>query len=267
MPTSSTSASRTPAATARAGRWPTAACRSAGAEELERSPDVALAWTLRSSPHYYRRTELTDVMVATSPFSDADAAKRVVGADKPLKAAGIPARQGLAEVAGKMRTVVTQPMVKGEVSTRLTPLLDEPYRRDCRACNAVHAWESSFRLSALYAGLELEPGTSPPVLRRIPGWPRRTAGPGRGPAGRAGASAAHPQLPALSGAGDSQGRGRLSGRPGGRDQEALAGRRRRGRRRGRGALVAGGAGHRVRPGPGPAAGWLRPAAAGPGPAS
>jgi hypothetical protein len=63
-----------------------------GAEELESSPDVALAWTLRSSPHYYRRTELWDVMVATSPFSDADAAKRVVGADKPLRAAGIPAR-------------------------------------------------------------------------------------------------------------------------------------------------------------------------------
>src|SRR5215210_9122779 len=52
------------------------------AEELESSPDVALAWTLRSSPHYYRRTELAEVLVATSPFSDADAAKRIVGADK-----------------------------------------------------------------------------------------------------------------------------------------------------------------------------------------
>ena len=152
-----------------------------GAEELQSSPEVALVWTLRSSPHYYRRTELEDVLVATSPFSDADAAKRVVGADKPLKAAGIPARQGLAEVAGKMRTVVTRPMVKGEVSTRLTPLLGEPYRRDCRACGTIHAWETPFRLSALYAGLELEPGTSPPVLRRIPGWPRRTPGPADDP--------------------------------------------------------------------------------------
>ena len=151
------------------------------AEQLERSPDIALAWTLRSSPHYYRRTELSDVLVATSPFSDADAAKRLVGAAKPLKDAEIPARQGLAEVAGKMRSVVTLPMVKGEVSTRLTPLLDEPYRRDCRACGTVHAWESTFRLSALYAGLELEPGTSPPVLRRIPGWPRRTPGPAEDP--------------------------------------------------------------------------------------
>jgi hypothetical protein len=150
-------------------------------EQLESSPDVALAWTLRSSPHYYRRAELSDVLVATSPFSDADAAKRMVGADKPLKAAGIPAREGLAEVAGKMRTVVTRPLVKGEVSTLLTPLLTEPYRRDCRACQAVHAWETPFRLSALYAGLELEPGTSPPVLKRIPGWPRRRPGPAGDP--------------------------------------------------------------------------------------
>jgi hypothetical protein len=105
----------------------------------------------------------------------------MVGAAKPLKAAGIPALQGLAEVAGKMRTVVTRPMVKGEVSSRLTPLLDDPYLRDCRACGTIHAWETPFRLSALYAGLELEPGTSPPVLRRIPNWPRRTPGPAGDP--------------------------------------------------------------------------------------
>jgi hypothetical protein len=152
-----------------------------GAAELESSPDVALAWTLRSSPHYYRRAELADVLVATSPISDADAAKRLVGADKPLKAAGIKAREGLAEVAGGMRTVVTRPMAKGEVSTRLTPLLDEPYLRECRSCGTVHAWETPFRLSALYAGLELEPGTSPPVLRRVPGWTRRTPGPAEDP--------------------------------------------------------------------------------------
>jgi hypothetical protein len=151
------------------------------AEQLESSPAVALAWTLRSSPHYYRRDELADVLVATSPFSETDAAKRLVSADKPLKQAGIAARDGLAEVAGKMRSVVIRPMVKGEVSTQLTPLLDEPYLRDCRSCGAVHAWETPFRLSALYAGLELEPGTSPPVLKRIPGWPRRTPGPAEDP--------------------------------------------------------------------------------------
>ena len=152
------------------------------AAELESSPDLALAWTLRSAPHYYRRQDLVDVLVATSPFSDKDAARRVIGADKPLKEAGIGALDGLTEVAAQMRSVVTKPMVKGEVSTALTQRLAAPYLRYCVPCQATHSWEMPFRLGALYAGLELEPGTSPPVLRRIPGWPSRTPGPAKDPA-------------------------------------------------------------------------------------
>ena len=148
---------------------------------LETSDEVALAWTLRGAPHFYRRSELFDAFVATSPWSEADAAKRVLAADKTLKAAGIPAYGGLAQIAAKMRTVVTRPMGKGEVSTKLTAVLDEPYLKYCVPCGVVHAPEQAFRLSALYAGLELEPGTSPPVLRRIRGWPRRTPGPAPDP--------------------------------------------------------------------------------------
>jgi Winged helix DNA-binding domain len=151
------------------------------AAELEASPDIALAWTLRASPHYYRRADLPDVLVATSPLSDRDAAKRVIGADKPLKEAGIPTTTGLTEVATQMRHVVTRPLVKGEVSTQLTARLDPPYLRYCGSCKATHSWEVPFRIGALYAGLELEPGTSPPVLRRIPGWPKRTPGPAPDP--------------------------------------------------------------------------------------
>ena len=55
------------------------------ATELETSPAVALVWTLRAAPHYYRRIDLPEILVATSPLSDRDAAKRIVGADKPLK--------------------------------------------------------------------------------------------------------------------------------------------------------------------------------------
>ena len=68
-----------------------------------------------------------------------------------------------------MRSVVTTPMVKGEVSTAVTALLDEPYKRYCRPCDAVHLWEMPFRLAALRAGLELQAGTSPPVLQPVPG--------------------------------------------------------------------------------------------------
>ena len=153
----------------------------ANTEALESSDAVAQAWTLRGSPHFYRRSELFDAFVATSPWSEADAAKRVLSADRTLKSAGIPAAAGLAQIAAKMRTVVTRPMVKGDVSTKLTAVLEEPYLKYCVPCGAMHAPEQAFRLSALYAGLELEPGTSPPVLKRIPGWPRRTPGPAADP--------------------------------------------------------------------------------------
>lgn len=147
------------------------------ASELYDCPDVALVWTLRGAPHFYRRAELVDVLTATSPYSEDDAAKRLIGAAQPLEEAGIPPRAGLAEVAREMRAVVDRPRVKGEVSTRLSSRLPDPYLRDCRRCDAIHPWELPFRYAALYAGLELEPGTSPPVLRRIRGWPRRRAGP------------------------------------------------------------------------------------------
>ncbi len=98
-----------------------------------------------------------------------------------MKAAGISTRDGLAEISTQLRAVVSEPMVKGEVSTALSARLTAPYLRDCRPCQAVHSWEVPFRVGALYAGLELKPGTSPPVLRPIPDWPARTPGPAADP--------------------------------------------------------------------------------------
>lgn len=152
-----------------------------GPAAMEAAEDVALAWTLRGAPHYYRREDLLEVMIATSPLSEADAVKRTVDAAKPLKAEGVSMLDGLAEIAGRMRSIVRRPLAKGEVSTRLAAALPEPYLRECRVCQARHAYEVPFRIGALYAGLELEPGTSPPVLRRIPDWPRRTPGPAADP--------------------------------------------------------------------------------------
>ena len=193
------------------------------AAELEASPEVALAWTLRASPHYYRRTDLPEVLVATSPLSDRDAAKRVIGADKPLKEAGIPTLDGLTEVATQMRQVVTRPLVKGEVSTQLTALLDPPYLEYCGACKATHSWEVPFRIGALYAGLELEPGTSPPVLRRIPRLAETDARTGAGPTGCTGVAATDPQLPEIPRPGHAERCRRVPRFAGRRDQGPLAG--------------------------------------------
>ena len=67
-------------------------------------------------------------------------------------------------------------MVKGTLSTRMTAEMPEPYLRWCAGCHATHMYEMPFRLAALHAGLELEPYTSPPVVRRIPRWPASQVG-------------------------------------------------------------------------------------------
>ncbi len=131
--------------------------------------DLVFAWTLRGAPHAYRRSALAGVAVATAPLSEADAAKRIFDAAKPLKAAGIPVLEALRVVARHLGDIVRTPTVKGEASALLTERLDDPYLRFCRPCGTTHVYELPFRLAALQAGLELEPDTSPPVLRPIPG--------------------------------------------------------------------------------------------------
>ena len=132
------------------------------------SKAFALAWTLRGAPHAYRGRELRQVAIATAPYSEADAAKRVFDASKPLKAAGIAVLDALKEVAGDLRELAAEPIVKGGASGALNAKLSAPFLRTCRPCDAVHIYELPFRLAALQAGLELEAGTSPPVLRRVP---------------------------------------------------------------------------------------------------
>jgi hypothetical protein len=137
--------------------------------------DLATVWTIRGAPHLYLRSDLAAVAHAVQPYSEADAGKRILDASRPLKAAGIANLTALDEVATNMRAVVTRPMVKGEVSTELTGRMSPAYLRFCRPCNATHLYEMPFRLAALRAGLELQPRTSPPVLRRIAGFRRDTS--------------------------------------------------------------------------------------------
>ncbi|WP_127783530.1 winged helix DNA-binding domain-containing protein [Rhodococcus sp. X156] len=133
--------------------------------------ELALAWTVRGAPHAYRRTDLPAVELALRPWSDRDAGKRIFNASKPLTAAGIGTLDALAAVATELRDLVDAPMVKGELSGRLAERMPEPYLRWCTPCSATRLHEMPFRLAALHAGLELAAGTSPPVLRRVPGWP------------------------------------------------------------------------------------------------
>lgn len=142
------------------------AIRGAPADE---DGQLVVVWTIRGAPHVYRRADISAVAVATAPLSEADAAKRIYDAAKPLREAGIAPLEALATVADHMRRIVSRPTVKGDLSGRLTNALDPPYLRNCQPCDAVHAFEMPFRLAGMQAGLELDPGTSPPVLRRIRG--------------------------------------------------------------------------------------------------
>ena len=132
--------------------------------------DLVTAWTIRGAPHVYRRAQAAGVAAAVAPLSEADAAKRVFDASRPLRQAGIPVLEALDRVAEEMRSVVTRPTVKGDLSGALNERLPDPFQRYCRPCDAVHVYEQTFRIAALRAGLELRPGTSPPVLERIPRW-------------------------------------------------------------------------------------------------
>ncbi|MBO3103154.1 DNA glycosylase AlkZ-like family protein [Cellulomonas fengjieae] len=138
--------------------------------------ELALSWTVRAAPHAYRRADLAEVEQALRPYSEADAAKRVLSAGRPLADAGIAVLDALATVSRTMRAVVDAPLDKGTLSTRMTAELPGPYLRWCAACGATHMYEMPFRLAALHAGLDLEPDTSPPVIRRIPGWPAAQVG-------------------------------------------------------------------------------------------
>jgi hypothetical protein len=134
-------------------------------------------WTLRGAPHAYRRAQVAEVVAAVSPYEESDAAKRVFDAAKPLREADIAVLEALRVIAGHLREIVVRPTVKGEVSSALTSRLPPPYLRHCRPCDAIHTYEQPFRLATTLAGLELEPATSPPVLRPIAGW----AGPAAAP--------------------------------------------------------------------------------------
>jgi hypothetical protein len=134
-------------------------------------------WTLRGAPHAYRRSQVAEVVAAVSPYDEADAAKRVFDAAKPLRAAGIPVSEALRFIAARLREIVTEPTVKGAASSALTSRLPPAYLRHCRPCGAIHTYEQPFRLATTLAGLELEPATSPPVLRPIAGWSGPAAAP------------------------------------------------------------------------------------------
>ena len=127
---------------------------------------LALVWSLRGAPHVHRRADLDAIAAALFPLSEADATSRLNETGPSVSRAGIPALEQFALATAAMRDVVRTPTAKGAASTAATKQLPAPMRRNCRACKAAHISDSAMRLASMAAGLELQPGTAPPVLQR-----------------------------------------------------------------------------------------------------
>jgi hypothetical protein len=138
------------------------------AESFGPGRPLALVWSLRGAPHVHRRAELNALAGALYPSSEADAAGRLNETGPSVARAGISALEQVALATRAMHEVVSAPTAKGAASTAVTQRLPEPMRRWCRVCQAHHLSDSAMRLGSLLAGLELQPGTSPPVLQPRP---------------------------------------------------------------------------------------------------
>lgn len=125
---------------------------------------LALAWTLRGAPHVHHRRDLDLIGRVLWPLSEADAVGRLNESGPSVQRAGISALEQFGLAVDAMRSVVTKPTTKGAASTAVTKMLPPPMRRDCRACKTKHVSDSAMRAAAPAAGLEIEPGTAPPVL-------------------------------------------------------------------------------------------------------
>jgi hypothetical protein len=133
-------------------------------EEIGPGKPLALAWSLRGAPYVHRRRDLDRMAKALWPMSEEDAAARLNETGPSVRRAGIPALEQLRLAVDAMREVVGAPTAKGAASTAVSKRLPAVMLRDCRACRAKHISDSAMRTASLAAGLELEPGTSPPVL-------------------------------------------------------------------------------------------------------
>jgi hypothetical protein len=129
---------------------------------------LALVWSLRGAPYVHRRADLDALAGALYPLSEADAIQRLNETGPSVKRKGMAAMEQFTTAVATMREVVRTPMAKGAASTAVTRQLPKAMWRECRACKTSHISDSAMRTASLPAGLELQPGTSPPVLQRRP---------------------------------------------------------------------------------------------------
>jgi hypothetical protein len=134
-------------------------------------------WSVRGAPHLHRPADLPALAAALWPLSDADATARI--AVTPIKEGAKLGIAAFAAAAGAMRTVVTEPMPKGEVSTAVSARVPESLTYRCRACAATHISGGLFQQVGVLAGVRLDRSRGDTWLAPLgdfPGIPTGAAG-------------------------------------------------------------------------------------------
>ena len=137
--------------------------------------DLALVWSYRGAPHLHRRRDLATVAGVMWPLADADALTRLGETGTRLKKAGRAGLEGFADGVALMRRLIRKPTAKGPSSTKLSAEMSTELGRYCRVCKVTHISDTVMRMCSMPAGIELEPGTSPPVM--VPGGKFTAGGP------------------------------------------------------------------------------------------
>lgn len=131
--------------------------RTGEAPELGR-PELALALTMRGSPHLHRRADLPLIRAALWPRDNDTLRAYLGGYGDELIASGADGPALLERVATELRDVFPgEVATKGELSGAISPRLPEIARPWCAGCGVAHVADGLFRLGTLYAGIELVP--------------------------------------------------------------------------------------------------------------
>ncbi|GAA3233641.1 crosslink repair DNA glycosylase YcaQ family protein [Pseudonocardia petroleophila] len=129
-----------------------------------------LVWSHRGAPHLHRTADLPALAAACWPRDDADAAARLGWQKARAAASGGAARSAFRTAADAVRSVLTAPMTKSELSTAATAAVPAELSPYCAACEVHHIGEQLLRVTGLAAGVRLR-GARPLVLEPIPDWP------------------------------------------------------------------------------------------------
>ena len=140
-------------------------------------PDLALALTMRGTPHLHRRADLPMLRAALRPHDNESLRAYLGGFGDQLVESGADGPALLARVADELRaTFPGEIATKGELSGAVSPRLPDIVCPWCESCGTAHIADGMFRLATLYAGIELVPGQDRRLRFRLtPNTPTVTA--------------------------------------------------------------------------------------------